>query len=47
VRVGGDAGDPVTVTSPDSALAQEFASIAGRFAQRIAIREHRSLPILQ
>jgi len=47
VRVGGDAGDPVTVTDPDSALAREFAAIAGRFAQRLAIQEHRSLPILQ
>jgi ATP-binding protein involved in chromosome partitioning len=47
VRVGGDAGDPVTVTDPESALAREFAAIAGRVAQRLAIQEHRALPILQ
>ena len=47
VRVGGDAGDPVTVTAPESAIAKEFAAIAGRVAQRLAIQEHRALPILQ
>ena len=47
VRVGGDGGDPVTVTDPDSVIASEFADIAGKFAQRVAIKEHRSLPILQ
>ncbi len=47
VRVGGDAGDPVTVTAPDSTIAREFAAIAGRLAQRLAIQEHRVLPILQ
>jgi ATP-binding protein involved in chromosome partitioning len=47
VRVGGDGGDPVTVTHRDSAVAQEFATIAGRFAQRLAIQEHKSLPVLQ
>jgi ATP-binding protein involved in chromosome partitioning len=47
IRVGGDGGDPVTVTDPDSAIAKEFDQLAGRFAQRIAINEHRSLPVLQ
>jgi len=47
VRVGGDAGDPITVTDPDSVLAKYFADIAGRFAQRVAIKEHATLPILQ
>jgi len=47
VRVGGDGGDPITETAPDSMLAREFATIAGKFAQRLAIREHKSLPILQ
>jgi ATP-binding protein involved in chromosome partitioning len=47
VRVGGDAGDPVTVTAPDSPIAREFAAIAGRLAQKLAIAEHRALPILQ
>ncbi len=47
VRVGGDAGDPITVTHQDSAIAREFAQIAGRLAQKLAIAEHRSLPVLQ
>ena len=47
VRVGGDAGDPVTVTDPTSPIAAEFSQIAGRLAQRLAIREHAELPILQ
>ena len=47
VRIGGDGGDPVIVTDPDSVVAREFSEIAGRFAQRLAIQEHRSLPILQ
>ncbi len=47
VRVGGDAGDPVTIASPGSTIAREFAAIAGRLAQKLAIQEHRSLPILQ
>ena len=47
MRVGGDAGDPVTVTDPDRVVAKAFREIAGKFAQRVAIQEHRSLPILQ
>jgi len=47
VRVGGDGGDPVVVSQPDSAVARAFEEIAGAFAQRVAIREHASLPILQ
>jgi ATP-binding protein involved in chromosome partitioning len=47
VRVGGDAGDPVIVAEPDSLLAQRFIEIAGRVAQRLAIKEHQALPILQ
>ena len=47
VRVGGDAGAPVTAASPDSALAQAFGEIAGRFAQRVAVRSMQALPILQ
>jgi ATP-binding protein involved in chromosome partitioning len=46
VRVGGDAGDPVTVAAPDSPVAREFAAIAGRLAQKLAIAEHRALPVL-
>jgi len=47
VRVGGDAGDPITVAQPDSPLAATFAEIAGRAAQRVAIKAHQALPILQ
>ena len=47
VRVGGDAGDPVTIGAPDSVIAREFAAIAGRLAQKLAIQEHKQLPILQ
>ncbi len=47
VRVGGDAGDPITVIDAGSPIAREFAAIAGRLAQKLAIQEHRSLPILQ
>ncbi|MEZ5977849.1 MAG: Mrp/NBP35 family ATP-binding protein [Planctomycetota bacterium] len=47
VRVGGDAGDPVVVSDPDSAEARAFIDCAGKLAQRVAIREHAELPILQ
>ena len=47
VRVGGDGGDPIVVSDPESPVAQAFAEIAGRFAQQVAINEHRTLPILQ
>ena len=47
VRVGGDAGDPVTVAAPESPIAREFFAIAGRVAQKLAIAEHKQLPVLQ
>ena len=47
VRVGGDAGDPITITDPDSAVAKLFTEIAGKFAQRVAIKSMQSLPVLQ
>ena len=46
VRVGGDGGDPVVVSDPTSPLARCFVEIAGKTAQRIAIRSFASLPIL-
>jgi ATP-binding protein involved in chromosome partitioning len=46
VRVGGDAGDPVTISAPGSPIALAFREIAGRFAQRVAIKAHQELPIL-
>ena len=47
VRVGGDSGDPIVVTQPDSLVARRFQEIAGRLVQRIAIKSHQALPILQ
>lgn len=46
VRVGGDAGDPVVVSAPSSILAERFREVAGKFAQRLAMKAF-SLPILQ
>jgi ATP-binding protein involved in chromosome partitioning len=46
VRVGGDGGQPVTLSHPNSVVAQVFREIAGRVAQRAAIKAHKSLPIL-
>jgi len=47
VRSGGDAGDPVTVAAPESPIAREFTTIAGKVAQKLAIAEHKQLPVLQ
>jgi ATP-binding protein involved in chromosome partitioning len=46
VRVGGDGGDPVVISDPDSPLAKQFTAVAGAAAQRIAVRSFASLPIL-
>lgn len=46
VRLGGDGGDPVVVSMPDSILAQRFSEVAGKFAQRLAMKQFQ-LPILQ
>jgi ATP-binding protein involved in chromosome partitioning len=47
VRVGGDAGDPIVIADPQSPVAKSFQEIAGRVAQRLAIKAHQALPILQ
>ena len=47
VRVGGDAGDPVTIAHPTSPVAGAFRDVAGRVAQRLAIKSMQALPILQ
>ncbi|MEY2784823.1 MAG: hypothetical protein RL277_1030 [Planctomycetota bacterium] len=47
VRLGGDAGDPVVMSRPESLAAVRFREIAGRVAQRIAISAHKALPVLQ
>ena len=51
MRVGGDAGDPVIVSDPDSIVAQRLSEVAGRVAQRLAIKSFApgagGLPILE
>ncbi len=47
VRVGGDGGDPISIADPNSLIAKCFHDIAGRVAQRLAIKAHQALPILQ
>ena len=46
VRLGGDGGAPVVVAAPERAAAQALKEIAGRVAQRVAVRAFASLPIL-
>ena len=46
MRTGGDSGAPVVVASPGRASAVALLEIAGRVAQRIAVRSFASLPIL-
>jgi hypothetical protein len=47
IRVGGDAGDPILIADPDSVVSHALRAVAGRLAQRIAVREHKALPVLQ
>jgi ATP-binding protein involved in chromosome partitioning len=47
VRVGGDAGDPILISDPNSMISQRFTEIAGKVAQRIAIRAFSALPIIE
>ena len=47
VRVGGDAGDPIVIADPESMVARRFSEVAGRLAQRLAIKAHQALPVLQ
>ena len=37
VRIGGDTGQPVVVSRPDSAFAKAFQAIAGQVAARISV----------
>jgi ATP-binding protein involved in chromosome partitioning len=46
VRVGGDGVDPIVVSAPGSPLAEIFSEIAGKAAQRIAVRAFSSLPVI-
>ncbi|MEY2746007.1 MAG: hypothetical protein RL112_1049, partial [Planctomycetota bacterium] len=47
VRAGGDLGAPVVVAEPDSVVAKRFLELAGKVAQRVAIKSFASLPVLQ
>jgi len=47
VRVGGDGGDPILLSAPDSIAAGMFRTIAGKVAAEVAKRERMSLPVLQ
>jgi ATP-binding protein involved in chromosome partitioning len=47
VRRGGDAGVPVVVGEPDSAIAATFRALAGQIAARISTRQAATLPVLE
>ena len=47
VREGGDAGEPVVVSAPDSEVARAFQEIAGKLAAEVATRQALTLPVLQ
>ena len=48
VRTGGDEGEPIVSAAPegDSAAADALREVAGRLAQRLAVKAFSSLPIL-
>jgi ATP-binding protein involved in chromosome partitioning len=46
VHVSGDGGTPPVVSTPDSLTAERFGEIAGKLAQRLAVKQF-SLPVLQ
>ncbi len=47
VLLGGDGGSPIVLSAPDSAPAKALKEIAGRVAQRVAIKAFGDLPVLQ
>jgi ATP-binding protein involved in chromosome partitioning len=49
VRVGGDTGQPIVISKPDSSAAQAFKSIAGQVAAKISVSalEGKKTPIIQ
>ncbi|HKD99886.1 MAG TPA: Mrp/NBP35 family ATP-binding protein, partial [Planctomycetota bacterium] len=51
VRVGGDAGDPIVVSHPDSPAAEIFRDVAGKLAARISVKNASGamagLPVLE
>jgi ATP-binding protein involved in chromosome partitioning len=49
VRIGGDTGEPVIVSKPDSLAAKAFQSIAGQVAARISVEalSQKSTPIIK
>jgi len=46
VRVGGDGGQPAVIANPESVVARRYAEVAGRLAQRLAVKQF-ALPVLQ
>lgn len=47
VRIGGDDGDPITLTDPESPVAQAFTETAGQLVRRLAVKGAKALPVLQ
>jgi ATP-binding protein involved in chromosome partitioning len=47
VRVGGDEGQPIVASAPDSPAAQAFLEVAGRVAAQVSISNMRVLKVIQ
>ncbi len=47
IRIGGDTGVPITVSQPDSPVAQAFKTAARNMAARISVLAHRKLPVIK
>lgn len=47
IRVGGDSGEPIVKSHPNSPTAQSFRQVAGQLAAQLSIRASMTLPILQ
>jgi ATP-binding protein involved in chromosome partitioning len=47
VRLGGDAGEPIVVASPDSPVSRAFSEIAGKVAAALSVKSAWALPVLQ
>ncbi|KAA3605045.1 MAG: MRP family ATP-binding protein [Planctomycetota bacterium] len=47
IRAGGDRGEPITISDPDTEAGRRFAHIAGQMAAKVATRQIQSLPVLE
>lgn len=47
VRAGGDSGEPILKSHPDSPTSKAFREVAGQLAAQLSIRASMSLPVLQ